>query len=258
MNEQTSDEDMERLIDASLAREKIIFELYTDFISRNQNAYCWEYSLAILDEAGESLNKPLLKSLRALSESKAKRLRDARFTICLGDNAFSHYFIAITRPTLNLTRFLDRLLTQVNGYETSEFASLRDVPAVPRFRYEAGWVIEYAESELAGTLLKAYGGRCAISRCDAPEALEAAHIIGYRGSNTNHISNGLLLRSDLHTLFDLHLLAIDTQTMTVLLAPALVQTVYREYQGRPLYLPSDPAYLPNIDALEHHRGQTGL
>ena len=41
------------------------------------------------------------------------------------------------------------------------------------------------------------------------ETLEAAHIIPYKGSSTNHIQNGILLRADIHTLFDLDLLRID-------------------------------------------------
>lgn len=52
-------------------------------------------------------------------------------------------------------------------------------------------------------LLKAYGGKCAITGCDVLEALEAAHIYPLQGVATNDASSGLLRRSDLHTLFDL-------------------------------------------------------
>jgi HNH endonuclease len=34
------------------------------------------------------------------------------------------------------------------------------------------------------------------------DILEAAHISPYRGEEDNHPENGLLLRADLHTLFD--------------------------------------------------------
>ncbi|WP_336979879.1 HNH endonuclease signature motif containing protein [Altererythrobacter fulvus] len=54
----------------------------------------------------------------------------------------------------------------------------------------------------------AYEGRCAISGCDVREVLEAAHIMPYLGEETNDVRNGLLLRADLHTLFDLGLLKI--------------------------------------------------
>jgi len=73
------------------------------------------------------------------------------------------------------------------------------------------------------------------------EALKAAHIEAYRGPDSNHPQNGLLLRADLHSLFDLGLIAIDSGTMTVQLAPDLRGTVYGELHGRQLRRPGDIA-----------------
>lgn len=51
-------------------------------------------------------------------------------------------------------------------------------------------------------LLAAYEGTCCISGW-APEAvLEAAHIQEHSKAGLNSMANGLLLRSDLHALFD--------------------------------------------------------
>lgn len=50
---------------------------------------------------------------------------------------------------------------------------------------------------------------CAVTGCMLVDILEAAHIDAYRNDSHNHISNGLLLRSDIHTLYDLNHLAID-------------------------------------------------
>lgn len=77
-------------------------------------------------------------------------------------------------------------------------------------------------------LLQAYEGRCAMSRYDAEPALEAAHILPYRGIQTNHITNGLLLRADLHDLFDLGLVAVDTDTMRLRLGSELAGTMYED------------------------------
>ena len=49
-------------------------------------------------------------------------------------------------------------------------------------------------------LLRIYGGRCAITGCSVEAALEAAHVTPYRGERTNVPANGILLRSDIHTL----------------------------------------------------------
>ena len=62
-------------------------------------------------------------------------------------------------------------------------------------------------------LIAAYKGRCAITGCEVQAVLEAAHIVPYKGSKTNDPGNGLLLRADMHTLFDLRLVAVDVATM---------------------------------------------
>ena len=49
-------------------------------------------------------------------------------------------------------------------------------------------------------LLDAYDSRCVITGCDVSDVLEAAHISLYGGPSTDRISNGLLLRADIHTL----------------------------------------------------------
>jgi putative restriction endonuclease len=102
-------------------------------------------------------------------------------------------------------------------------------------------------------LLELYGGRCAISGCDAVEALEAAHIVPYRGPGTNHPSNGLLLRADLHTLFDLGLISVDATSMTTIVAPRLSSTSYGDLAGKPVSAPAETYGRPSVEALEQHR-----
>ena len=100
-------------------------------------------------------------------------------------------------------------------------------------------------------LLDAYGGRCAITGCSAPEVLEAAHVLPYKGQHTNRLDNGLLLRADLHTLFDCGLLWI-TPEHTVALAPSLLSTNYADLAGKPLARPSALAHRPNPAHLAEH------
>ncbi len=99
-------------------------------------------------------------------------------------------------------------------------------------------------------LLEAYNNRCAITTCDVEEALEAAHIIPYSAQGSNHVTNGLLLRADLHTLFDLNLIAIKPETFEIFLHPSLRQSSYLDLHSKSLRLPSVEEYRPNREALE--------
>ncbi|MBW4559996.1 MAG: HNH endonuclease [Mojavia pulchra JT2-VF2] len=77
------------------------------------------------------------------------------------------------------------------------------------------------------------------------DVLEAAHISPYRGTDDNHPDNGLLLRADLHTLFDLNLLGINPESLEVKFHPKVLQTHYQKLDGRKLicsqYQPSQSA-----------------
>lgn len=60
--------------------------------------------------------------------------------------------------------------------------------------------------------MQAYNETCAVTGTNIVEALEAAHIVAYRGRDHHHISNGLALRADIHALFDRGLMAIHEDT----------------------------------------------
>jgi hypothetical protein len=64
-------------------------------------------------------------------------------------------------------------------------------------------------------LLAIYDSRCAITGCSLEHILEAAHITPYLGPHTNDLSNGLLLRADIHTLWDKGLVAVDEESRKV-------------------------------------------
>lgn len=109
------------------------------------------------------------------------------------------------------------------------------------------------QAAFRASLLAAYASTCPITGCKVEPLLEAAHIIPYLGATTNHIQNGLPLRADIHTLFDLQLLAIDPNTLTVLLAPSLLSSEYGELVGRAIGLPKQVADQPSREALRAHR-----
>jgi hypothetical protein len=99
-------------------------------------------------------------------------------------------------------------------------------------------------------LLKAYEKACAITGETVEDVLEAAHITPYRGSHTNHISNGLLMRADIHTLFDCGLLAIHPDSRKIVIAEGLQQSSYAALADRPVRPPVNKAANPCRKSLQ--------
>lgn len=110
--------------------------------------------------------------------------------------------------------------------------------------------LRQGQNEFRNKLLTAYDGRCAISGCGVAAVLEAAHICPYRGMQTNRVDNGLLLRADLHALFDARLLRIN-RDYRVEISRSLLGTDYRQFNGQRLRLPSE-RQRPNPAHLEAH------
>lgn len=79
------------------------------------------------------------------------------------------------------------------------------------------------------------------------ELLEAAHIIPFHLNRTHKVDEGVLLRSDVHTLFDLGLIAVDPDTWQVVVAPSLMDVpAYSSLAGRPF------AEGPSREAIRRH------
>ncbi len=85
-----------------------------------------------------------------------------------------------------------------------------------------------------------------------------------RGEGTNHVANGLLLRADLHTLFDCNLLAVDPDGMRVVVAPSIRGSPYGKLHRRALRPRTDGRPEPSAEALrlrfedfERTHGKTG-
>jgi hypothetical protein len=107
-------------------------------------------------------------------------------------------------------------------------------------------------------LLTAYDQHCAFTGCNAADALEATYIIPYRGDYTHDLSNGLLLRSDLHTLFDLGKIAVDTRSMAIVMIDELLNSSYRILANQPLRFPQNESDRPAKEGLDLHRQLAGL
>ena len=99
-------------------------------------------------------------------------------------------------------------------------------------------------------LIGAYKGRCAVTGCNAQQVLEAAHLRPYRGPAWNVVTNGLLLRADIHSLLDQQLLAPEPDSRAIRISKHLMGTPYEELSGRPLADPVAPSQRPAVNVLQ--------
>ena len=119
-----------------------------------------------------------------------------------------------------------------------------------RARISRAIVIRRGQAAFRRALFDAYEGTCAVTGCNTMEVLEAAHIVPYRGAHTNRVDNGLLLRADVHTLFDLGHLWVDQGL--ICLSAHLKNTNYSELEQTFLRLPRKKSDRPSIQALAIH------
>lgn len=87
------------------------------------------------------------------------------------------------------------------------------------------------QSAFRNAVYRACQGRCVVSGCSVPEALEAAHVKGRHWRlGHNSAKDGILLRRDLHALYDRGLLQIDADGLVML--DTSVRRYYVEFEGR--------------------------
>jgi putative restriction endonuclease len=110
-------------------------------------------------------------------------------------------------------------------------------------------------------VLDAYGRRCAVSGEHTVPVLQASHIRPFADVQQHEVSNGLSLRSDIHTLFDQGYVTV-TPDYRFVVSDRLREDfdngeVYYEYARRrpQILLPNDSKDLPDRESLAWH-GET--
>jgi hypothetical protein len=148
---------------------------------------------------------------------------------------------ALIKPYLILARSLNLPFT-ISG------------PIDERRKIESERVIRDGAVTFRRDLLRAWRTRCAISCIGVTPVLEAAHIFPYLGTATNDLRNAILLKSDLHILFDAHLLSIEyaDDALIVRISKSLMPTAYARYNGRSINLPAELAHQPAAEVVQYH------
>jgi putative restriction endonuclease len=103
----------------------------------------------------------------------------------------------------------------------------------------------------------AYQRRCAITGENTLDVLDAAHIVPYSKSGAHDVTNGLLLRTDFHKLFDKGLVSV-TPEYRIKVSPRIRESyfngkAYYRLDNQPLtILPVHTNLQPDRDRLEWH------
>lgn len=103
---------------------------------------------------------------------------------------------------------------------------------------------------------KAYSGACAVTQEHSLPALEAAHVKPFAAGGANSLPNGLLLRADIHRLFDMGYVTV-TPDHVFRVSERLMDDFHngREYlrhHGQPVALPESAADRPSPELLDWH------
>ena len=166
-------------------------------------------------------------------------------TYDLADAQWQHYFEAL----------LARLLgTNVNIDLSAPWSRPGPVYGDPRLSaYRLG------QRAFQAVVLDGYDRRCAITGTRIRPVLQAAHIRPVSAGGEHRLDNGLLLRSDVHTLYDLGYIAVDTR-YRLLTSPRLREEFGNGEQfycraGQPINLPPRRLDRPGREFLEWHLDQ---
>jgi putative restriction endonuclease len=105
-------------------------------------------------------------------------------------------------------------------------------------------------------VIAAYGRACAVTGEHSLPVLEAAHIRPYSDEGVHEVSNGLLLRSDVHRLFDKGYVTVDPQHR-FLVSKKLREDYengrsYYPLHGKVISLPDRAEYAPDPVNLRWH------
>jgi hypothetical protein len=114
--------------------------------------------------------------------------------------------------------------------------------------------VRKGQSRFRKALHTLYGSRCAFTGTDEESVLEACHIISHAKTGDNSLDNGLLLRSDIHVLFDEHLMTLANDGKSILVHKEVTAPEYARLRGTsPGIRPSTPE--SHLALIRQHNSQ---
>ena len=198
-------------------------------------------------EGGEPLGWALFRqSILRVSRTVIERFEN-------NNGGFDYHFYLVVHPRYTQALGYD----DYEAYEELVSTEREFVPSTvedTRRSVQRRVSVRTGQSQFRELIREAYNDTCPITGCDDERGMQAAHIIPYMGEETNHVTNGILLRNDIHRLFDHQdgpFLRIEIQEdeWIVRVDENLIQSTYGELDGTTMNLPNNPQHWPNMEAL---------
>lgn len=151
-----------------------------------------------------------------------------------------HHLLSLPHPPAELLAALHHAI----GPSLSRFSALEPADAyeIPDGNDDlASLPMEFAaktlrarrgERRLRQKLLKAGGDRCALTGSCLRDLLEVAYVLPFPTGEPHAPEAAFLVRSDVHTLWDLNLIGVEPSSRRVNIAPRLRETIYGKLAGR--------------------------
>jgi len=141
------------------------------------------------------------------------------------------------------------------GRAVAESGGVPDVDG-PRYGDPAVVLPRLGQGTFRLVIADAYERRCAVTRERTFPALEAAHIKPYSKSGPHRVANGLLLRRDIHSLFDLGYVTV-TRSYHFEVSRKIREDFengrdYYALQGKEIWVPPKPELRPGREYLDFH------
>ena len=154
------------------------------------------------------------------------------------DNQKKHWKAFLEHPhILGLDFDFDEIDDELYEHESlnkpvqKELLDLNALSEDNRSRVTRSQVTRVGQQGFRALILDNFYIKCAISGSEEQALLEAAHIMPYKGAQSNVLQNGLCLRVDLHRLFDRFLISIEPQTLSIVVSDKIKDTYYKSFAG---------------------------
>ncbi len=158
-------------------------------------------------------------------------------------------------------RIWEECLARARGLMLPAAGETVEAAAVEGPRYGAPVLVKprLGQGTFNVAVTAAYHQACAVSGEHSLPVLDAAHIRGYAQEGTHEVSNGLLLRTDIHRLFDRGYVTV-TPDHRFVVSKRLKEEwengrIYYAHHGKPIALPDSAADRPDPALLRWHNEQ---